>query len=129
MPAQTDANGQDGARVSHLTREDWVDAAWKALANGSIETIKVDRLAHQLGVTRGSFYWHFKDKKALIDAVLDRWLGQLGFDEVITPLVAGHGRPEDKLWAIRNTSFATSTARSRSSCASWRAGPSRSISG
>lgn len=94
-------DSEEGTRSSHLTREDWVDAAWKALANGSIETIKVDRLAHQLNVTRGSFYWHFKDKKDLIDAVLDRWLGRLGFDEVIAPQVEKLDSPEDKLWAIQ----------------------------
>lgn len=95
---------EDGTRPpnqsSRLSRKDWIDAAWKALAHGSIETIKVDRLATQLNVSRGSFYWHFKSKKDLIDAVLGRWLERLGVHEAIEPILSGSASAEEKLWAI-----------------------------
>lgn len=44
---ETAAEAADGQsdRSSRLTRKDWIDAAWKALAQGSIDTVKVDRLA------------------------------------------------------------------------------------
>lgn len=93
------AGGKEAAGV-RLSRSDWIDAAWKALAHGSIETVKVDRLARQLNVTRGSFYWHFTNKKDLLDAVLDRWLNRLGLHEAIAPHIAELDKPEEKLWAI-----------------------------
>jgi AcrR family transcriptional regulator len=56
-----------------LTRDDWVEAAYAALAVGGTRAVAVDRLAKQLGVSRGSFYWHFADRRALVDAALARW--------------------------------------------------------
>jgi AcrR family transcriptional regulator len=50
-----------------------VDAAFDALANGGIDAVRVDPLAKKLGVTRGSFYWHFKDRAALHTAMLKDW--------------------------------------------------------
>lgn len=56
-----------------LTRDDWTGAALQSLADGGPAGIAVDRLAKQLGVSRGSFYWHFSDRNDLITATLDRW--------------------------------------------------------
>ena len=50
-----------------------MDAAFDALANGGIDAVRVDPLAKKLGVTRGSFYWHFKDRAALHTAMLKDW--------------------------------------------------------
>mgnify|MGYP003677452200 CR=1 FL=1 len=83
-----------------LSREDWIDAAWNLLSIGSIETIKVDKLAGQLNVTRGSFYWHFKNRTELLEAVVDRWLGNLGFQKVIVPLMSTPAPPEERLWKV-----------------------------
>jgi AcrR family transcriptional regulator len=55
-----------------LTREDWTRVAFDALAGG-VDAISVDRLAKRLGATRGSFYWHFKDREDLVRAALDLW--------------------------------------------------------
>lgn len=51
----------------------WLEAAWEALARGGIESVRVEPLAARLGVTKGSFYWHFRDRAALLDALLDDW--------------------------------------------------------
>jgi AcrR family transcriptional regulator len=59
-----------------LTREDWIEAARKVLVAAGVDDVKVDRLSRQLKVTRGSFYWHFKNRKDLIDALLDGWKQQ-----------------------------------------------------
>lgn len=59
--------------VENLTREDWIKAARKALIRGGIAAIKVDSLARQLHVTRGSFYWHFKDRSDLMRSLLLDW--------------------------------------------------------
>ncbi len=58
---------------SNLDASAWVEAAFDALAEGGIDAVRVDPLAKRLGVTRGSFYWHFKDRDALHQAMLRRW--------------------------------------------------------
>jgi AcrR family transcriptional regulator len=50
---------------SQLDAAAWVEAALDALAEGGVDAVRVDPLAKRLGVTRGSFYWHFKDRAAL----------------------------------------------------------------
>ncbi|MFD3509144.1 TetR/AcrR family transcriptional regulator [Nocardia sp. NPDC058666] len=56
-----------------LTADDWVRAALDALGEGGLAAVAVEPLAKRLGATKGSFYWHFKDRAALIEAVLVRW--------------------------------------------------------
>jgi len=56
-----------------LTREDWIAAARRVLLRSGIEDVKVDRLARDLKITRGSFYWHFKSRRDLLDALLRDW--------------------------------------------------------
>lgn len=51
----------------------WIEAAFDALAEGGIDAVRVDPLAKNLGVTRGSFYWHFADRAALHTAMLKEW--------------------------------------------------------
>ncbi|RZF63882.1 TetR/AcrR family transcriptional regulator [Sphingomonas populi] len=59
-----------------LTREDWIAVARKVLVKSGIDDVKVDRLAKRMKVTRGSFYWHFEDRQALLDALLEDWRGR-----------------------------------------------------
>lgn len=63
------------APQANLDVKAWVDAAFDALARGGIDAVRVERLAKDLGVTRGSFYWHFKDRAALHAAMLKEWRG------------------------------------------------------
>ncbi|MGW5054106.1 TetR/AcrR family transcriptional regulator [Actinokineospora sp. NPDC004072] len=56
-----------------LSRESWITAALRALAAGGVAAVAVDPLASALGVTRGSFYWHFADRRALLEAALEWW--------------------------------------------------------
>lgn len=56
-----------------LAKEDWVDAALAALAEQGLAGVAVSPLARTLGATKGSFYWHFKDRDALIAATLEVW--------------------------------------------------------
>jgi AcrR family transcriptional regulator len=69
-----------------LSAEDWADAALWSLADG-VEALSVERLARRLGVTKGGFYWHFKDRAELLQAALARW-EHLATGEVITRLDA-----------------------------------------
>lgn len=56
-----------------LDRQAWIRLATDCLAESGLEGIRVETLAKRLGVTKGSFYWHFKDRPALLEAVLDTW--------------------------------------------------------
>ena len=58
---------------SQLTPESWIDAATDVLVDQGIDHVRVDVLATRLGVTRGSFYWHFKDREELLRSVLKAW--------------------------------------------------------
>ena len=59
--------------TSRLSRQDWLDAARSALISEGKESVKVERLAKKLGVTRGGFYWHFRDREDLLNALLKNW--------------------------------------------------------
>ena len=56
-----------------LTRDDWARAALAALARGGLEAVAVEPIASRLGTTKGSFYWHFKNRDALVEAALALW--------------------------------------------------------
>ncbi len=64
------AKAADSAR---LGRNDWLDAAFNAVVEGGFDKLRVLLLADTLGVTRGSFYWHFTDHAELVSALLARW--------------------------------------------------------
>jgi AcrR family transcriptional regulator len=61
------------AARAQLTPEAWVDAATQVLVDQGIDHVRVDVLAGQLNVTRGSFYWHFRDREDLLRRVLQAW--------------------------------------------------------
>ena len=68
---------QSGPRsASRLNQDTWLDAAFSAAVEHGFDGVRVLTLADTLGVTRGSFYWHFKDHAALITALLERWLAR-----------------------------------------------------
>ena len=56
-----------------LTPDDWARAALAAIARGGVPAVAVETVAAELSATKGSFYWHFKNRDALIQAALDRW--------------------------------------------------------
>ena len=62
-----------GAMSMTLSAADWISAGLRALAKDGFAAVKADLLAKKLGVSRGSFYWHFKDIDAFHKAVIRRW--------------------------------------------------------
>ena len=72
-----------------LGRQDWIAAALKALAEHGADAVRVERLARALKVTKGSFYWHFKDQKALLAEALKEWEARATGDIIAT--IDGHG--------------------------------------
>jgi AcrR family transcriptional regulator len=64
---------QGQAKASRMDREDWIEAARRALIEGGVAKVKVEPLAAALGVTTGSFYHHFGKRQDMLDAVLAHW--------------------------------------------------------
>ena len=58
---------------TRLTADDWEQAALDLIAQQGVSAVAVEPLARQLGVTKGSFYWHFPTREALLKAALERW--------------------------------------------------------
>jgi len=56
-----------------LTPDSWISAATDVLADHGIDSVRLDVLARTLNVTRGSFYWHFRDREDLLRRVLQAW--------------------------------------------------------
>ncbi len=56
-----------------LSAHDWELAALEMMADEGVASVAVESLARRLGVTKGSFYWHFSNRDALIEAALKRW--------------------------------------------------------
>ncbi len=61
---------------NRLSSSDWQQAALDALSEGGLQNIAIEMIARRLGVTKGSFYWHFDSRDALIAAALELWESQ-----------------------------------------------------
>ena len=82
-----------------LTRNDWLDAALKTLERRGIGAVTVEGLAAILQVTRGSFYHHFRDRRHLLDEMLQYWAKRWTYD--VPPKVRALGLdPKGELLAL-----------------------------
>ncbi len=81
-----------------LGRAEWVGAGLEALARGGVDSVRVEPLARALGVTKGSFYWHFRDRGELLSALLDAWAERT--EVVIALAEAGGGDAAGRLRAL-----------------------------
>lgn len=79
-----------------LTAEDWIAAAFRALARDGLGAVRAEALARDLGVTKGSFYWHFKDVPTLLQVMLTHWEDQ-ATDRIIAMAEAGAADPGGRL--------------------------------
>jgi AcrR family transcriptional regulator len=77
-------------------RRSWIEEGLKALAAGGREAVRIEPLARALGVSRGGFYWHFDDRRALLEAMLDTW-ERMSVDEVIEHVEREDGDAKAKL--------------------------------
>jgi AcrR family transcriptional regulator len=87
---------------NRLGPEEWVRAGLKALAKSGASALKADSVANSLGVSRGSFYWHFADVSAFHAAVLQRWR-KVMLENIIEEL---EGSAEDRLEILMYRAFA-----------------------
>lgn len=85
-------------RSARTSREQWVDAASRAFRADGLDAVRVEPVARALGVTKGSFYWHFADRRALVEAVVARWEVEQT-DDVIAR-TAADGSAHERLSAL-----------------------------
>jgi AcrR family transcriptional regulator len=74
----------------------WIDVALQALASGGPDAVRVEALAVRLGVSKGGFYWHFTDRHALLEEMLDTWEKAM-VDDVIKRVESRPADPRAKL--------------------------------
>jgi AcrR family transcriptional regulator len=84
------------AAPTRTPRSSWIDAGLRALAAGGLDAVRIEPLAEGLGVTRGGFYWHFEDRRALLEEMLDTW-ERRSTDEVLERVEREGGDPRSKV--------------------------------
>ena len=82
--------------ATRTPRGQWVEAGLQALAAGGPEAVRVETLARDLGVTKGGFYWHFADRGALLEEMLQSF-ERVGVDDVIEYVEQDGGNGREKL--------------------------------
>ena len=75
--------------LTRTPRSSWIDEGLRALAAGGPDAVRIEPLARALGVTKGGFYWHFEDRRALLDEMLDAW--ERASTEEVIERVEGEG--------------------------------------
>jgi AcrR family transcriptional regulator len=65
--------GMSDENRANLERQDWIRAAYTVFTQEGVERVRVLTLAEHLGITRGSFYWHFKNRDELLQALIAVW--------------------------------------------------------
>jgi AcrR family transcriptional regulator len=96
------ANGTEPR--SSLTPSDWISAAIEVLVDHGVDAVRVDVLARQLGVTRGSFYWHFKDRDDLLSNMLNTWR-DAATEQIITRFDKQHSDPRELVRELLSLPF------------------------
>jgi AcrR family transcriptional regulator len=82
--------------ITRTPRSSWIEEGLRALGGGGPEAVRVEPLARALGVSKGGFYWHFEDRQALLEEMLDAW-ERTGVDEVIEAVEAEDGDARSRL--------------------------------
>jgi AcrR family transcriptional regulator len=89
--------------IKRLTAQDWIDFALATLAHEGFQALKADVLARKLGVSRGSFYWHFTDLRSFHGRVIAHWR-QTATEAIIADLEQ-YRSPEQRLEVLLRRAF------------------------
>lgn len=87
--------------MARLSRENWLDHALEQLSINGFTSLKAETLAKSLGISRGSFYWHFENLAVFHEAVLQHWL-VVSVTRIVDKLEAEDLAPETRLQALAN---------------------------
>jgi AcrR family transcriptional regulator len=80
---------------AQLDRGNWIESAIEVLARDGLGGLRIEVLAKRCGVTKGSFYWHFKDRQDLLTAMLEYWKeGRIRDIEKTTSVTPGREREQ-----------------------------------
>lgn len=90
--------------MARLTSLDWTRAALHQLAALGVDGVRVEPLAKLLGASKGSFYWHFANRDALLNSVLDYW-EQQGTEAEILLADSLEGDPRERLTTLLSSVF------------------------
>jgi AcrR family transcriptional regulator len=90
-------------------RSSWIDEGLRALIRGGPEAVRIEPLARALGVSKGGFYWHFDDRQALLDEMLEAWEQAL-IDDVAEAIEAEDGDGDERSRLRRLFALATSSS-------------------
>ncbi len=82
--------------LTRTPRTSWIDEGLRALAAGGPDAVRIEPLAQSLGVTKGGFYWHFEDRQALLDEIVDAW-ERASIEEVIERIESEGGDARARL--------------------------------
>ncbi len=95
MAKQKKKSVRTPSRNGRLNASAWVAAGLDLLAHGGIDAVRIDQLAKVLGVTKGSFYWHFHDRADLLAAMLEMWRRNATL--AVIERLEMHGSPAERL--------------------------------
>ncbi|MFT5582625.1 MAG: AcrR family transcriptional regulator [Cognaticolwellia sp.] len=98
--------------MARVSERDWVRAALRSLSEGGAKAIRVEALARDLGVTKGSFYHHFKNRDAVLYAAFDAWR-ELATLAIIEAVNAGSEEPALRLEALCQAAFFSTLGEER----------------
>ncbi len=108
------------SRSKRLTPDDWVAAALGAMVEGGVQAVRVEQLARQLKVSKGSFYWHFKNRAALLEAAVSAW-EQRATHGIIAHVDTNAGTPRERLRALGRITFGEKSGDPEQALRSWAA--------
>ncbi len=94
------------AAPTRTPRTSWIEAGLRALATGGPDAVRIEPLAKALEVSKGGFYWHFDDRRALLEELLDTW-ERVSVDQVIEHVESEGGDARARL--RRLSALATSS--------------------
>jgi AcrR family transcriptional regulator len=104
--------------IQRLDRNAWLVQALKILSREGLAGVRVEKLARSLHVTKGSFYWHFKDRDDLFSGMLDYWADVLT-DDVFKEVLACRGNAKRRLLKLMEVIEETRADRFEFAIRSW----------
>jgi len=97
-------------KSTRLTRQDWLLGALEILGTTGVEGVKIVPLAKWMGVTSGSFYWHFRNRRDLHEALCEYWEREMT-DVAIAAAKNIEGPPVERIWNLMEQVMDTGMAR------------------
>ena len=95
------ADNKKSSKAAKQSRESWIAAALQMLAAKGVAHVRVEPLARSMGVTKGSFYWHFADRPALLKALLETW-EQVQTSAIIMAVQGAGGTALERMGLLRD---------------------------